>query len=123
MGPASEASAHQPAPPAWRWVLNIKDCDRRTALTRPELAALRALDFNLRRRRSHDRDAAEWETIGRVGDDRPTASTASNASWAFDKLQAYTNQRIRRHLRRRRHRTGWAATRRCPTSFSTGSWA
>ena len=38
----------------------------------------------------------------------------THASRAFDKLQAYTNRRLRRHLRRRRQKSGLGRYREMP---------
>ncbi len=38
----------------------------------------------------------------------------THASQAFDKLQAYTNRRLRRHLRRRRQKSGLGRYKEMP---------
>src|SRR6266511_5951341 len=46
----------------------------------------------------------------------------THASQAFDKLQAYTNRRLRRHLRRRRQKSGLGRSKEMPDRVLDSPW-
>jgi integrase len=54
------------AAPVWPWPLDLARYHRRPELTDTELAALRRLGMNLRRRRCYDQDAPEWSVVSRL---------------------------------------------------------
>jgi hypothetical protein len=50
----------------WRWPIDLSRYDRNRLLSDKELAALRALGWQVRRRHGYDRDAASWQVIDRL---------------------------------------------------------
>ncbi|MET8630907.1 hypothetical protein ABZW30_45725 [Kitasatospora sp. NPDC004669] len=62
LAPLSETDGR----PVWSWPIAPDRYNRRPDLTVLESEALRRLGMNLRRRRCYDRDAPEWDTIGRL---------------------------------------------------------